>query len=214
MVLLDWIWRGGARPTIGVAAGVVLGLLGIVLLVRPGARSANVDLIGAGVLVLGSLSWAVGSLYARRAKLPSSPLLATAMEMLGGGTLLTALAALSGETSGFRLGELSARSAGALLYLIVFGSLVAFTAYVWLLKLSTPARVSTYAYVNPVVAVLLGWAIAGEPLTAQTLVAAAVIIGAVALITGGSVSARRRTSSARELPSKPAVRAKGEAPAA
>jgi drug/metabolite transporter (DMT)-like permease len=215
MVLLDWMRRGGTRPTAVVTAGVVLGLAGIALLVRPGAKTASVNLIGAGVLVLGSLSWAVGSLYARRVKLPPSPLLATAMEMLGGGALLTALAALSGETRTFHLANVSAHSAAALLYLIAFGSLVAFTAYVWLLEVSTPARVSTYAYVNPVVAVLLGWIFAGEPLTGQMLIAAAVIVGAVALITAGSLGAGRKASSTRELPSRQAARVKeGEAPAA
>jgi drug/metabolite transporter (DMT)-like permease len=185
MVLLDWWWRGGARPGRGVIAGIALGLAGLVLLVGPGtiAGGGRVDPAGAAVLVLGSFSWAAGSLYSQRAPLPKAPLLATSMEMLGGGLLLFFAGLLTREGSRLDLGAVSLQSVMALLYLVIFGSLVAFTAYIWLLRVSTPARVSTYAYVNPVVAVLLGWAFAGEPITARTLLAAAIIVGAVALIT-------------------------------
>jgi drug/metabolite transporter (DMT)-like permease len=108
------------------------------------------------------------------------------MEMLAGGALLVLLSLATGEASGFEPGNVSARSAAGFLYLLLVGSLVGFTAYVWLLKVSSPARVSTYAYVNPVVAVFLGWAFAGEELTPRMLVAAAVVVGAVAAITTAS----------------------------
>ncbi len=185
MALLDWLRRGGAKPNNGVIVGLLLGLFGIVLLVDPGKISGarQVDLAGAAVLILASLSWATGSLYSRRAQLPASPLLATAMEMLAGGALLLIASLLVGEWTRFDSSALSLRSWLALGYLIFFGALVGFTAYIWLLRVSTPAHVSTYAYVNPVVAIFLGWAFAGEPLTVRTLLAAAVIVAAVVIIT-------------------------------
>ncbi len=185
MALLDWLRRDGAKPSNGVIVGLLLGLFGIVLLVEPGKISGarQVDLAGAAVLILASLSWASGSLYSRRAQLPASPLLATGMEMLAGGALLLIVSLLAGEWARFDANALSLRSWLSLGYLIVFGALVGFTAYIWLLRVSTPAHVSTYAYVNPVVAIFLGWAFAGEPLTARTLLAAAVIVAAVVIIT-------------------------------
>lgn len=187
MVLLDWARAGGTRPSAVVLAGVALGLGGLVLLVDPRslASGSAADPIGAAVLVLGSLAWAVGSLYSKRAKMPTVPLLATGMQMLAGGALLVLAGLLTGEVARFAPHAVSARSVSALMYLVVFGSLVGFTAYIWLLRVATPAQVSTYAYVNPVVAVFLGWALAGEPLTPRTLLAAAVIVGAVVLVTAG-----------------------------
>ncbi len=161
MLVLEMLPRlGGRKPRAAVVAGIVLGLVGLVVLVAPGRLAGRVDPLGAGVLLLGCLSWAFGSLYSRGAELPKSGFLAAAMEMVAGGFLLLLLLA----------------------YLIVFGSLIGFTAYIWLLGATTSARVSTYAYVNPVVAVLLGWAFANEPMSLRTLIAAAVIIGAVVLI--------------------------------
>ncbi|MFO7262038.1 MAG: EamA family transporter [bacterium] len=193
MVLLEWVQRDGTRPDGRTLFGVALGLAGLALLVGPNALlgGERVDPLGAAALVLGSLSWAAGSLYSRRAPLPRSPLLGTAMEMLAGGALLTLLGLAVGEAGAVDLDAVSLRSILALLYLIVFGSLVGFTAYTWLLGVSTPARVSTYAYVNPVVAVLLGWAFAGEPITPRMAVAAVIIVGAVAAITGGQGTRRR-----------------------
>jgi drug/metabolite transporter (DMT)-like permease len=152
--------------------------------VGPGVLTGRgeVDPVGALALVLSAMAWATGSVYARHARLPESPLLATGMEMLAGGALLLVAAVATGGAH-VRLDAVTLRSALALLYLIVFGSLVAFTAYIWLLKVAPPARVSTYAYVNPVVAVLLGWAVLDEPLTPRTGVAAGVIVAAVAVIT-------------------------------
>jgi drug/metabolite transporter (DMT)-like permease len=141
------------------------------------------DLVGVAALVLGSFSWAAGSIYSRHAALPRSPVLATGMEMLAGSAGLGVLALLHGETAHLAGTHVSLLSIAGWLYLIVFGSIVAFTAYVWLLRVSTPARVSTYAYVNPVVAVLLGFALAGEPLTPRMIIAAAVIVSGVVLIT-------------------------------
>ncbi len=184
MVLLDWLWAGSVRPTAGVWFGVAWGLVGVALLVS-GESLGGVGgrtLAGSFVVLGGSFSWAAGSIYARSARLPAAPRLATALQMLWGGAFLLAAGGLSGEWSAWDPAATTARSALALAYLVVFGSLVAFAAYVWLLQVSTPARVATYAYVNPVVALLLGWAFAGEPLTLRTLGAAAVILSAVVLL--------------------------------
>ena len=181
MVLFEWLRKGGTRPTLGVVAGLALGFAGLVMLVKPGGGGFN----GAGVavLLLGCMSWAWGSLRSRHVPLPESPILTTGMEMLAGGALLMVLGLLTGEAGRLDLAGASLKSVLALGYLTTFGSLVGFTAYIWLLRVTSPALVSTYAYVNPVVAVLLGWAFAGEPLTAGMLVAAAVILTGVALIT-------------------------------
>jgi drug/metabolite transporter (DMT)-like permease len=133
--------------------------------------------------MLASLAWAVGSLYARHADLPKSQLQAAGMQTVTAGAIMMLISAGIGETSGFNIAEVSTKSWLSLLYLIVFGSIVGFTAYVYMLKSASPTRVSTYAYVNPVVAVFLGWALAGEAVTSQTIMASAVILCAVWLIT-------------------------------
>jgi len=183
MVLLDW-WRpGGVRPNWQVFAGLALGTAGIILLVGPGEMTGQVDLLAAGVLVFTTFSWAVGSLLSRRMPLPSSLLLSTGMQMLMGGVLLTTLGTATGEWARLETSHVSLDSVLALGYLIVFGAIVAYTAYVWLLRVVPAARVSTYAYVNPAVAIFLGWALFHEPLEPRTLVAAAIIIAAVVIIT-------------------------------
>jgi drug/metabolite transporter (DMT)-like permease len=185
MALIDWLRPGGNRPSAHVVAGLLLGLLGLVWLIGPDALmgGGRADLLGATVVVIGSFSWALGSIYSRHAGAPASPFLSTAMQMLAGGVALLALSVSLGEPWAFDVHAVSPRSLLGLVYLIVFGSIVAFSAYIWLLRVSTPARVSTYAYVNPVVAVFLGWALADEPLTLRIGVAAAIIVSGVALIT-------------------------------
>ncbi len=173
---------GGRRPRAAVVAGIVLGLAGLALLVAPGKLAGRVDLVGAGVLVLGCLSWAFGSLHSRAADLPKSGFLAAAMEMVCGGALLLLFGLATGQAGQLSAAAISPRSLVALAYLIVFGSLIGFTAYIYLLGATTSARVSTYAYVNPIVAVLLGWAFANEPMTLRAMIAAAVIISAVVVI--------------------------------
>lgn len=187
MVLLDWLRPGGRAPRPLVWAGIVVGLAGIGLLYGAPGR---VEMYAAGwlVLVLASVSWAIGSLYSRTASLPA-PLLATGMQMLAGGALLLVAGAITGELRGVDPAAFSTRSVLALGYLIVFGSLVGYSAYIWLLRVTTPALASTYAYVNPVVAVFLGWTLAGEALTPRIMLACAVIVGGVALITRASASA-------------------------
>ncbi|HUH13865.1 MAG TPA: EamA family transporter [Longimicrobiales bacterium] len=194
MVLLDWAQGTGGRPTGKLMLGMLLGLVGLGLLVGPDALGGggDVDPLRAGVVVLGSMSWAAGSIYSRKAAVPRSPLLFTATQMLAGGALLLLLGTVLGEWGDVRLDAVSARSALALAYLIVFGAIVGYSAYVWLLRVSTPARVSTYAYVNPLVAVFLGWALAGEVVSPRIGVAAAVIVAGVAIITTSRTHAPRR----------------------
>jgi drug/metabolite transporter (DMT)-like permease len=178
-------WLGGRRPSGGTAAGLALGLAGIGVLLGPRALAGGggVDLIGGGVLLLASASWAAGSIYTHHAVLPASPQLATGIEMVGGGAALLALSGATGEFRHLELARISAQSWWGWVYLIIFGSLVAFSAYIWLVRNVSLTLSSTYAFVNPVVAVLLGWAIAGEALTVRTAVAAGLIVTAVVLIT-------------------------------
>ena len=185
LVIIEWARPPRRRPSSVILAGLVLGFVGIIVLVGPGNVGGHGDIrpLGALVLILGSLSWAIGSFWSRDAMLPRSGLLTTGMEMLGGGALLLIVGVLSGELSRFDMHHVSSVSTIGLLYLITFGSLIGFTSYIWLLDKVSPARLGTYAYVNPVVAVLLGWAIAGERLSIRTGVAAAIVICAVALIT-------------------------------
>jgi drug/metabolite transporter (DMT)-like permease len=171
-------------PRAAVIGGLTLGLLSLGFLVAPGrlGGGGRVDTLGAIALLTAALSWAVGSLYSRVAKLPVSTFQAIAMEMIAGGVVLWSVGLLFGEGARLDLAAVSGRSLAALAYLIVFGSLAGFSAYMWLLKMTTPARVSTYAYVNPVVALLLGWGIGGEKIALRTGLAALGIVAAVAVI--------------------------------
>jgi drug/metabolite transporter (DMT)-like permease len=169
------------RPTLAVASGLLLGFGGLALLVWPWG---SIDKVALGALIVGSLSWTAGSLYSRRAPLPKAPLMAIALELIGGGALLGVAAAISGARPHIP----STTSMVAVAYLVVFGSIIGFSCYVWLLQVVRPTLVATYAFVNPVVAVFLGWAIGHEPLSARTLSASAVIIAGVACITFRRVS--------------------------
>lgn len=204
IALLDWLRPGGRFPSRAALLGLALGFIGVALLIGPDALAAHGGAAASGGLVLlvvplAALSWAAGSLYSRTAKMPPTPLLGTGMEMLVGGVLLLALSVITGEPAYLHPQTITIRSLLAVAYLIVFGSLVGFTTYIWLLRATTPARAATYAYVNPVVAVFLGWAFDSEPLTLRTLVAAAIIIGGVVVIT----TFQSHTTSARAAPARP-----------
>lgn len=176
---------GHERIRPATAAGLVVGFLGIALLVQTGGSSgADADPAGLAALVGASVAWAVGSVLSLRVPLPRQPLVATAIEMLGGGLLLVVAGSAVGEFADLDVGSVSAASLGGLLYLITFGSFVGFLAYVWLLQNARTSLVSTYAYVNPVVAVFLGWLLLDERITGMTALGAALILGAVALIVG------------------------------
>ena len=185
MVLFEAMRPHGTKPRPQALAGILIGFAGLTLLIGPaGVPSAGqVDLRMAGVLLAGSVLWAAGSIYARAAPLPESSLMTTGMQMLAGGAGALVAGLLMGEAGRFDPSKVSAASVAGWVYLLIFGSLVGFTAYAWLLRVSTPARVSTYSYVNPVVAVLLGWALLDEPVTGRMVAAGAIILAAVALIT-------------------------------
>jgi drug/metabolite transporter (DMT)-like permease len=186
VVLLDWLRPGGVRPHRLTMLGVIVGIAGMALLIGPSALSeGEVDPVAALVLLAGSLSWSVATVFGRNASVPGYPPLTSAMQLLGGGAVLAIVATVAGEPARIHPAAFSWHSIAALGYLVLFGSIVAFSAYSWLLRVAPPARIATYAYVNPVVAMFLGWALAGETLSTRTLLAAAVILGGVALIITG-----------------------------
>jgi drug/metabolite transporter (DMT)-like permease len=199
LVLVDWLRPGGTRPGPRVIAGLMLGFGGLALLVGPKnlGGAGRVDPFGVGVLVIASLAWATGSVYSKHAGgLSGSPLLGVAMQSLAGGVSLWIAGILTGELGALHLGAISTRSWTALAYLVVFGSGVGYTAYLYILKKSTATRVATYAFVNPVVALFLGWLLVGESINLRTVIAAAVILTAVLLVItaphGAPVRATRR----------------------
>lgn len=184
IVLIDWLRPGGSRPSMPVMIGLLVGLAGIGLLVIGGDDTNKpIDLLGIGSLLIATVCWAIGTFYARRAPLSSSTLQTTAMEMLCGGALLLLVGTITGEWGRLDIAKISLTSVVAVIYLIVFGALVAYTAYTYLINHAPPAQAATYAYVNPVVAVFLGWLFRGEPLTIRTIIAAAIIIASVVIIT-------------------------------
>jgi drug/metabolite transporter (DMT)-like permease len=196
MVVLNWFTGDRVRPGIRDVLSVGMGMVGLFILVGPEELigGGRVHALGAAVLVVAALSWASGSLYSRRAELPPSPVLSTGMQMLMGGLCLMVVGVSSGEHHRLDVSGISTSSFVSLVYLILFGSLVGFSAYVWLLKQTTPSRVATYAYVNPVVAVFLGWLVDREPLTVRTLLSAAVIVAAVVIVTLPKNSAQQSWS--------------------
>lgn len=187
IVLLSWLWLKGARPNWKVALGLLVGFAGVYLLVGGQGADSTADhshqLFGTILVIVGALCWAIGSIYGLRAPVAKSSVLASGMQMLAGGAVLLLVGTLAGEWTNFNIRAVSLNSWLGLAYLIVFGSLIAFTAYSWLMKNAEPAMVATYAYVNPVIAVFLGWLIAGESFTAQMLIGAGIIVGSVVLIT-------------------------------
>lgn len=187
MALLAWLLHGERLSRLAIA-GLALGFTGVAILVRPAGGGA---LLPSLVVVAGALSWAFGSLQARRLALPPRPLLATGMQMLTAGALFAVVAVVTGELRGLSLAAFTGLPLLALGYLVVFGSIVGFSAYVFLLRFGDPAVTSTYAYVNPVVAVLLGWGLLGEAVTPRVVLAGGVIVAAVALIVMRPTAANR-----------------------
>ena len=179
MALLDRLFYGQRLARL-VVSGLVVGFAGVGLLVAPGGSGGFSR--AAIVLVFSSVAWAIGSLYSRQAPQPSRPLVAAAMQMLAGGLILTVVSGISDELGDVHPGQISLESWLGLAYLVAAGSLVAFTAYMWLLRNAPTSLVGTYAYVNPFVAVLLGTLVLGEPLGWRTLVGGGIVLAAVALI--------------------------------
>ncbi len=192
-VLGDWIvasifkdGKRGSKPDRLVFVGIALGLIGLLLLVGPGLTakdSTYLDMVRVLALVAACTFWCIGSLLTRYLNEPAKPASGAAVQMLTGGGLLLLVSCCLGEPGQFELAQVSSRSGFAWLYLVVIGSLVGFTTFVWLMKHVSPAVVSTYAYVNPIVAVVLGWLILDETVSPQIFLAAAVIVAGVAIIT-------------------------------
>ncbi len=190
MVTLGWMFMGRGKPNYKVTLGLAVGFVGVTMLIlgRPSVDGATGDMQWLGIIlvVVATIGWAFGSLYGAKAPTASSNVLAAGMQMLAGGLILLAVSAVTGEWQTFDVAAVSAVSWTALAYLTFVGALVAYTAYSWLMQNASPSVVSTYAYVNPVVAVLLGWAIAGEAMTIQMLIGAAVIVVSVMLVTANN----------------------------
>jgi drug/metabolite transporter (DMT)-like permease len=200
MVMLGWLWLRGSRPSARVFVGLALGLLGLALMTWAGAGETAPDGIGILLIMVSAVSWSFGSLLSRRIVMPDSAFLGAAMNLFTGGLMLLAASLLTGEWAGLNLAAVPAKSLLSVLYLAVGPSIIAFGSYMWLMSTTSPARVATYAYVNPVVAVFLGWALNHEALTPRTLITSGIIIAGVALIT----TARPRTSVAEvEAPLPP-----------
>ncbi|HTT67182.1 MAG TPA: EamA family transporter [Gemmatimonadales bacterium] len=192
-LLMDWLRPGGPRPGGATVLGLVVGLAGVGLLVDPRAGdAARVDGLGAAGLLVATVSWAAGSVYSRQVHGARSPLMGAGASMIAGSAGLLVLAVVLGETAGFDPRLVSARSLLALAYLVGFGAVLGFTAYFWLLRHTTPALATSYAYVNPVVALLLGWAVEKEPVTPRVVVAAAVILAGVLVATALPARGARR----------------------
>jgi drug/metabolite transporter (DMT)-like permease len=187
IALLAWFTRAAPRPRPLVLLGLAAGFVGVGVLVGPALSAPPVEgsryaAWGMLILLLGSLLWSIGSLYSRRARNSASPFLSSAQAMLCGGGLVIIAGLAHGEARNFHLGQVTARSLAAFAYLVLIGAVVGYTAYIWLLRHCDPSKVATYAYVNPVVAVLLGALFAGETLTLRTALATAIIVGSVAVV--------------------------------
>jgi drug/metabolite transporter (DMT)-like permease len=181
MVLVDWAWNR-ERPHGGIYAGLFLGFCGIAMLARPSAVTGGINPVGACTLLMASFSWALGSVFAKKLPAPESDAMVVSIQMLTGGTLLMLFAFAVGQTHEFSFQRLQPVSLAAMVYLVVFGSIAGFTAYQWLLKMTSPAIVATHAYVNPLIAVLLGWTVLGEPFSFRIALSGVLIIISVALI--------------------------------
>jgi drug/metabolite transporter (DMT)-like permease len=184
LTLLDWA-TGGTRPTARAAAGLALGLLGLVFLIGPGPGRGT-PIVALLVLVASAFAWAAGSILSRHTALPSSLVLSSGMQLLAGSVALSVVGLLLGEAARVDARVLAPRALGGFAYMVILSSLVGFTAYTWLMRVAPPARVGTYAFVNPVVALVVGWALGGEALSGATLASSAVIVAGVALIVTGT----------------------------
>jgi drug/metabolite transporter (DMT)-like permease len=188
IVVLTWLKPGGAFPGSIVLAGLALGFVGIILLMpiargeAIGASNTAVSPFGVVIVLIGAFAWAYGSLYTKTAALPKSSILSIGMQLFCGGAMQLIISLLIGEMGQFDAAKVSMTSIVATVYLSIVSSIIAYSAFVWLMRVAAPTRVATYAYVNPVVAVFLGWLLASEPVTPRTLAAAAIIILAVVMI--------------------------------
>jgi drug/metabolite transporter (DMT)-like permease len=185
LVLIEAIRPGGTRPTWQSILGLIIGFVGIVILIGPAeftGETTEFNIVGILVCLLAAFLWSFGSIFSRSANLPKSALMTTGMEMLAGSIGLFILATVTGEWQNFSISAVSQKSINGIIYLILIGSLVGFVSYAWLLRNAPISLVATYAYVNPLVAILLGSLLADESLTPRILIAAVVIVGSLVLV--------------------------------
>ncbi len=185
IVLIEWAWPGGTRPSATTFVALLIGLCGVAWLAAPwqGAASGGLNTAGLVALIFACGFWSFGSILSRHARNAAAPLVAASVQMLGGGAGLAIAALLHGDFARLEFGAVTPHGWISFGYLIIFGSLVGYSAFAFLLRHSPPARVATFAYVNPVVAVFLGWLLLNEPITPRTLVSSAIVIAAVVIIT-------------------------------
>jgi drug/metabolite transporter (DMT)-like permease len=183
IILCDWLRPGGVRPSLRTGLGLVMGFGGLCILIKPAPElhPSGMEIWGKGVLLLGAVAWAVGAIYSRSRHAQGSPLLPMARQMISGGAALLMASVLNGDWHHFSPARVTFASACGYVYLMIFGSLVGFTAYAWLMRVSTPERVSTIPYVNTVVAVSLGWAV-GEPMSLHIIIGAVIIVASVVIV--------------------------------
>ncbi|RDC64071.1 EamA family transporter [Adhaeribacter pallidiroseus] len=196
ITLLGYLFFGKPKPDIRTVLGLILGLAGVLVLIGPDnlLGQGNMDVLSMLIIVVGTVSWAFGSLYAARGKNVAAPIMSSAVQMLTGGVLQVIVGFLIGEYTDLNFAAFSTKSILAFCYLVVFGSLIGFSSYSWLIRVAPPSRVATYAFVNPLVAVLLGWFFANEPVTMQMLFAGLLILPAVILILQANAKKERVTS--------------------
>jgi len=184
MIAIGWMMKSQTEPNRSTLFGTVLGFCGVAILMYPSQQeNLHFDLLGLSLTLLAAILWSLGSIYSQKAILPSSTMLSTAMQMITGGLVLVMVGTFSGEWQHLNPEAFSSRSFFALMYLIFFGSLLGFSAYVWLLQNVSPYLASTYAFVNPIVALILGYFFADEVLSFKALIATVFIISAVVIIT-------------------------------
>ena len=195
VVLIDWLRPSGVRPRKTMFVGLALGLIGMVILIGPRAivGKGHIDEVGTAVLLVGSITWSIGTLMTRWAERPGSPLVFAALQMLAASAAMLVMSLISGDWRQFSWSGLTPLSIFSFWYLVIAGSIIGYTAYVYLLGVVSAAKASTYAYVNPIIAVVLGWLFANEPLGGRTLIAAVVILGGVAIITSSQATAKSPT---------------------
>lgn len=185
VVLAEWAWPGGTRPDAVTFGAMLLGFGGVAWLAAPWERTGAgaLDPAGVAAITLATISWAIGAIYSRHVRDPAPPFVAAGAQMLGGSVALALAAWVNGDYAAWNTSAITSQAWTAFAYLVLVGSLAGYSAFAWLTKHSTPAKTSTFAYVNPVVAVLLGWLLLDEPLGPRTAVAGIVILGAVVIIT-------------------------------
>lgn len=195
LILLDWLWAAGSPPTGRALVGIALGIVGTVVLIKPEyvlpslapqrdsvAVANDNSALASAIVVFGSVLWAIGSIYLKKFKSPKSIFMSAACQMTGGGMALLLLALVRGEWQQFDPAAVTWASFAGFSYLFCFGSMIAISAYVWLLQNAQASAISTYAFVNPIVALFLGWLIADEPLTTAIAVGAGIILAGVVLV--------------------------------